>query len=99
VIASGGLSYQLDGERAGFINKAFDLQFLNSLESNPEWITQFSVHELVKKTGIQGVELLMWVAMRGVLAGLAAPRCAGMPGHCQCLFKKFTGYKIVGIYP
>lgn len=81
---------------AGFINKAFDLQFLDSLESNPEWIMQFSVHELVKKTGTQGVELLMWVAMRGVLA---APRCAGMPRHCQCLFKKFTGYKIVGTYP
>ena len=68
VIASGGLSHQLDGERAGFINKAFDLQFLDSLESNPEWATQFSVHELVEKTGTQGVELLMWLAMRGALA-------------------------------
>jgi len=67
VIASGGLSHQLDGERAGFINKAFDLQFLDSLESNPEWATQFSVHELVEKTGTQGVELLMWLAMRGAL--------------------------------
>jgi protocatechuate 4,5-dioxygenase beta chain len=68
VIASGGLSHQLDDERAGFINKEFDLQFLDSLESNPEWATQFSVHELVEKTGTQGVELLMWLAMRGALA-------------------------------
>jgi protocatechuate 4,5-dioxygenase beta chain len=68
VIASGGLSHQLDGERAGFINKAFDLQFLDSLDTNPEWATQFSVHELVEKTGTQGVELLMWLAMRGALA-------------------------------
>ena len=67
VLASGGLSHQLDGERAGFINKQFDLQFLQSLESNPEWATQFSVHELVEKTGTQGVELLMWLAMRGAL--------------------------------
>ena len=66
-IASGGLSHQLDGERAGFINKAFDLQFLQSLESNPEWATQFSIHELVEKTGTQGVELLMWLAMRAAL--------------------------------
>jgi protocatechuate 4,5-dioxygenase beta chain len=50
VIASGGLSHQLDGERAGFINKAFDLQFLESMATNPEWATQFSVHELVEKT-------------------------------------------------
>ena len=68
VIASGGLSHQLDGERAGFINKAFDLQFLDSLDTNPEWATQFSVHELVEKAGTQGVELLMWLAMRGALA-------------------------------
>jgi hypothetical protein len=33
VIASGGLSHQLDGERAGFINKAFDLQFLDLLSA------------------------------------------------------------------
>jgi protocatechuate 4,5-dioxygenase, beta chain len=67
VVASGGLSHQLDGERAGFINKEFDLKFLDSLESNPEWATQFSVLELVEKTGTQGVELLMWLAMRAAL--------------------------------
>jgi protocatechuate 4,5-dioxygenase beta chain len=68
VMGTGGLSHQLDGERAGFINKAFDLQFLLSMESNPEWATQFSIHELVEKTGTQGVELLMWLAMRGALS-------------------------------
>ena len=68
VIASGGLSHQLDGERAGFINKDFDLKFLESLISTPEWATQFSIHELVEKTGTQGVELLMWLAMRAALS-------------------------------
>ncbi len=67
VIASGGLSHQLDGERAGFINKDFDLKFMESLLTNPEWATQFSIHELVEKTGTQGVELLMWLAMRAAL--------------------------------
>ncbi len=70
VVASGGLSHQLDGERAGFINKAFDLQFLDSLESNPEWATQFSIPELVEKAGTQGVELLQWLAMRAALTGV-----------------------------
>ncbi len=67
VIASGGLSHQLDGERAGFINKEFDLQFMESLLTNPEWATQYSIHELVEKSGTQGIELLMWLAMRAAL--------------------------------
>ena len=67
VLGTGGLSHQLDGERAGFINKKFDLEFMNSLQDNPAWATQFSIHELVEKPGTQGVELLMWLAMRGAL--------------------------------
>ena len=67
VVASGGLSHQLEGERAGFINKTFDLQFLQSLESNPEWATQFTSHELVERAGTQGIELLAWLAMRAAL--------------------------------
>jgi len=66
-VASGGLSHQLEGERAGFINKDFDLKFLESLVSNPEWATQYSIHELVEKTGTQGIELLAWLAMRAAL--------------------------------
>jgi protocatechuate 4,5-dioxygenase beta chain len=69
VIGTGGLSHQLDGERAGFINKPFDLKFMDSLVNDPEWATQFSIHELVEKTGTQGVELLMWLATRGAVPG------------------------------
>ncbi|MFO1326517.1 MAG: class III extradiol dioxygenase family protein [Rubrivivax sp.] len=67
VMGTGGLSHQLDGERAGFINKPFDLQFMDSLTRDPAWATQFSIHELVEHTGTQGVELLMWLATRGAL--------------------------------
>ena len=69
VIGTGGLSHQLDGERAGFINKPFDLKFMQSLVDDPEWATQYSIHELVEKTGTQGVELVMWLATRGAVAG------------------------------
>ena len=72
VMATGGLSHQLEGERAGFINKPFDLQFMESMVSNPEWATQFSDVELVEKAGTQGVELLMWLAMRGALTTAGA---------------------------
>jgi protocatechuate 4,5-dioxygenase, beta chain len=69
VIGTGGLSHQLDGERAGFINKPFDLKFMQSLVDDPEWATQYSIHELVEKTGTQGVELVMWLATRGAVGG------------------------------
>lgn len=69
VIGTGGLSHQLDGARAGFINKPFDLKFMDSLVRDPEWATQYSIHELVEKTGTQGVELLMWLATRGAVPG------------------------------
>jgi protocatechuate 4,5-dioxygenase beta chain len=69
VIGTGGLSHQLDGQRAGFINKPFDLKFMDSLVNDTEWATQYSVHELVEKTGTQGVELLMWLATRAAVPG------------------------------
>ena len=67
VIGTGGLSHQLDGERAGFINKDFDLLCLQKLIDDPQALTGFSTHELVRLAGTQGVELLMWLAMRGAL--------------------------------
>jgi protocatechuate 4,5-dioxygenase beta chain len=67
VLGTGGLSHQLDGERAGFINKAFDLKFMDSLVDDPTWATQFNTHQLIEQTGTQGVELLMWLATRGAL--------------------------------
>lgn len=69
MVGTGGLSHQLDGQRAGFINKAFDTEFMDSLVQNPEWATQYSIEELVEKTGTQGVELVMWLAARGALPG------------------------------
>ncbi len=69
MIGTGGLSHQLDGERAGFINKPFDLEFMRSLIENPTWATQYSTHELVEKAGTQGIELLMWLAARAALPG------------------------------
>lgn len=67
VLGTGGLSHQLDGERAGFINKPFDLQFMRSLVDDPTWATQFDTHQLVEQAGTQGVELLMWLATRAAL--------------------------------
>jgi len=69
VIGTGGLSHQLDGTRAGFINKAFDQRFMDSLVDDPKWATQYSTLDLVEQAGTQGVELLMWLVARGALTG------------------------------
>jgi len=67
VMGTGGLSHQLEGERAGHINKKFDQECLASIVSDPQWLTQFSDRELVDKAGTQGVEVLNWLAMRAAL--------------------------------
>jgi protocatechuate 4,5-dioxygenase, beta chain len=67
ILGTGGLSHQLDGERAGFINKEFDEFCMNSLVESPAVLARCTIHELVEQAGAQGVELLNWVAMRGAL--------------------------------
>jgi protocatechuate 4,5-dioxygenase beta chain len=67
VIGTGGLSHQLDGERAGFINKEFDLMCLDAIVNDPLALTKYSIHDLVRLAGTQGVELINWLVMRGAL--------------------------------
>lgn len=72
LIATGGLSHQLDGERAGFINKKFDLMCLDKIVADPLALAKYSIHDLVEHAGTQGVELIMWLVMRGALTGKVA---------------------------
>ena len=69
VMGTGGLSHQLDGARAGFINKPFDLMCMDALVDDPERLTRLSIHDLVREAGAQGTELMTWVAARGALTG------------------------------
>jgi len=69
VVGSGGLSHQLDGTRAGFINQEFDIMCLQQLVHQPEALTHYTIPQLVELAGSQGVELLNWIVMRGALTG------------------------------
>jgi protocatechuate 4,5-dioxygenase beta chain len=69
VIGTGGLSHQLDGERAGFINKPFDLMCMDALVDDPERLTRYSALDLVREAGAQGTELMAWIAARAALPG------------------------------
>lgn len=69
VVGTGGLSHQLDGERAGFINKDFDQMCMDKIVSDPEHFLNMSIHDLVRDAGAQGAEFILWLAMRGALTG------------------------------
>ena len=69
IIGTGGLSHQLDGKRAGFINKEFDKLCMDKIVNEPEALTRYSIHDFVEEAGAQGVEFLNWMAMRGALTG------------------------------
>lgn len=67
VIGTGGLSHQLDGARAGFMNKEYDLFCLDNIARDPDALTQHSIADIVRLAGTQGVEILNWIAARGAL--------------------------------
>jgi protocatechuate 4,5-dioxygenase beta chain len=69
IIGTGGMSHQLDGQRAGHINRDFDQLCLDRLVDDPQVLTRFSNADLVRLAGTQGVEILMWIAARGALTG------------------------------
>ena len=72
VIGTGGLSHQLDGTRAGFINRAFDEMCMERIVGDPESLTRYTIPELVEQAGAQGVELVNWIVARGMLEGEVA---------------------------
>jgi protocatechuate 4,5-dioxygenase, beta chain len=67
IVGTGGLSHQLDGQRAGYINRDFDLLCMEKIVADPGALTRYSNTELIRLAGSQGVELLMWLAARGAL--------------------------------
>jgi protocatechuate 4,5-dioxygenase, beta chain len=67
VFGTGGMSHQISGQRAGLINSKFDHAFLDDLTKNPKKLTRLSHLELMREAGAEGVEMVMWLIMRGAL--------------------------------
>ena len=68
IFGTGGMSHQLQGPRAGLINKEFDNRFLDLLVNDPEAAVNIPHIEYVREAGSEGIELVMWLIMRGALA-------------------------------
>jgi len=68
VFGTGGMSHQLQGERAGLINEAFDTMFLDGLTADPDTLAAMPHVDYIRQAGSEGVELVMWMIMRGALS-------------------------------
>jgi len=68
LVATGGLSHQVHGERCGFNNTEWDLRFLDLIEKDPEHLTQMTHAEYAALGGLEGAEVIMWLVMRGALS-------------------------------
>ena len=67
IVATGGLSHQVHGERCGFNNPEWDLRFLDLIETDPLALTNVTHAEYAERGGLEGAEVIMWLIMRGAL--------------------------------
>ncbi|TFZ02661.1 protocatechuate 3,4-dioxygenase [Ramlibacter henchirensis] len=86
IIGTGGMSHQLTGPNFGAMNEKEDLEFLDRIEQDPESLTALTHQTMMEKYGVEGIELIMWLVMRGALSSGArrmhrnyyAPMTTGM---------------------
>lgn len=67
IFGTGGMSHQLQGARAGLINRDWDARFLNSLAADGQAARAIPFIEYVRETGSEGIEMVMWLIARGAL--------------------------------
>lgn len=67
IFGTGGMSHQLNGKRFGHINPAFDNDFLDRIESDPQSLADMTHQHIMEEAGAEAVELIMWLTMRGAL--------------------------------
>jgi protocatechuate 4,5-dioxygenase beta chain len=86
IIGTGGMSHQLTGENFGQMHRDNDLDFLERIERDPESLTGLTHQVMMERFGVEGIELIMWLVMRGALSDQArrvhrsyyAPMTTGM---------------------
>jgi gallate dioxygenase len=86
LVATGGLSHQVHGERAGFNNTAWDEQFLDMIEKDPVALTRMTLADYARLGGMEGAEVIMWLVMRGALSA-----------NIKCLHRSYYLPSMTGI--
>ncbi|WP_066767819.1 class III extradiol dioxygenase subunit beta [Sphingobium sp. CCH11-B1] len=64
---TGGMSHQLQGMRAGLINADWDNMFLDGMIGTTQALRSIPHIEYLRETGSEGIEMVMWLIMRGAL--------------------------------
>jgi len=73
VWGTGGMSHQLQGERAGLINPEFDQAFLDKLVDGTDELRAITRLDFLREAGSEGIELIMWLIMRAALGAKVEP--------------------------
>jgi len=68
IVATGGVSHQVHGERCGFNNPDWDEQFVDMIVNDPQRLTEMTLAEFATLGGMEGAEVIMWLVMRGALS-------------------------------
>ena len=79
VWGTGGMSHQLQGPRAGLINREWDNRFLDRLIEEPAALAQLPHIDYVREAGSEGIELVMWLIARGAMADVATANTGPKP--------------------
>jgi gallate dioxygenase len=85
IVATGGLSHQVHGERAGFNNTPWDQEFLDRFEQQPESLLDITHAQFAERGGFESAEVVMWMVMRGAL------------GQVKCLHRAYYLPSMTGI--
>lgn len=85
MVATGGLSHQVHGERAGFNNTSWDQEFLDRFEQQPESLLDITHAQFAERGGFESAEVVMWMVMRGAL------------GQVKCLHRAYYLPSMTGI--
>ncbi|WP_110973312.1 gallate dioxygenase [Pseudomonas huaxiensis] len=68
IVATGGVSHQVHGERCGFNNPEWDAQFIDLFVNDPVQLTRLTQAEYATLGGMEGAEVITWLIMRGALS-------------------------------
>jgi len=94
VMGTGGLSHQLHGENYGRVNRGWDNDFMDQLETTPEALTTLPIETWMERGGTEGVEMILWLAMRGAM-GSGVRRVH----RNYCVPTNTTGYGLLAFEP
>lgn len=67
VVGTGGLSHELAGPGFGTVRPEWDRKFLRQMEAAPEELQAYTMDDLARDAGLEGVEVVQWIAMRAAL--------------------------------